>query len=367
MADARKVITTGMLTVYFILGVIIIRCNVNCLQCLSQNNQPVDWYIAYKLPYSQKNVHHDSFFYMDAKSTEWIFSNKTMKENDQAISNTLDQIYKTSSENSGFNLPDILYLMYNDQPSTADKSRLRPNNILKGHTKGVIGFDREKGFWLIHSIPRFPPKRTRGYSLQDHTWGQTILCISMAADTNLDQIGVQLLYNYPHIYDQNLPQFFASKFPNIASAMKGKHVTGEKCKEVKLSSLNGVAFHSFAKSNYFNQDLYKDLLAQRFESSLLVQSWQSGGGGKMVSNCTGNYEVLNIENMAFPQPKILYKSTTDHSKWAVTKATSTHIWTCIGDINRMESQKKRGGGAVCFQNKRVWENFKTLIKSYQPC
>jgi hypothetical protein len=65
--------------------------------------------------------------------------------------------------------------------------------------------------------------------------------------------GVQLLYNYPHIYDQNLPQFFASKFPNIASAMKGKHVTGEKCKEVKLSSLNGVAFHSFAKSNYFNQ------------------------------------------------------------------------------------------------------------------
>jgi hypothetical protein len=55
-----------------------------------------------------------------------------------------------------------------------------------------------------------------------------------------------------------------------------------------------VYYMQFELSLFFTLwflDLYKDLLAPRFKSSLFVQSWQSGGGGKMHSNCTGNHEV----------------------------------------------------------------------------
>ena len=61
------------------------------------------------------------------------------------------------------------------------------------------------------------------------------------------------MYNYPDFYDKSPIPSFASKYPNLISAIKGKHVTEEKLfHESKLTTLNGVAFHSFAKSTYFN-------------------------------------------------------------------------------------------------------------------
>ena len=29
-------------------------------------------------------------------------------------------------------------------------------------------------------------------------------------------------------------------------------------------------------------------------------------------------------------------------------------WVCVGDINRMKSQEKRGGGTIAFQDKKLW-------------
>ena len=46
-----------------------------------------------------------------------------------------------------------------------------------------------------------------------------------------------------------------------------------------------------------------------------------------------------------------WPETHDHAKWAITK---DHNWVCVGDINRMISQRKRGGGAVAFQNPTLW-------------
>ena len=42
-------------------------------------------------------------------------------------------------------------------------------------------------------------------------------------------------------------------------------------------------------------------------------------------------------------------------------------YVCVGDINRMNTQKKRGGGTVCFQNAKVWKAFTGIVKLVEPC
>jgi deoxyribonuclease-2 len=59
--------------------------------------------------------------------------------------------------------------------------------------------------------------------------------------------------------------------------------------------------------------------------------------------------------------------TKDHAKWAISESTSMRgeeltqyrkgrrdDWICIGDINRMVSQERRGGGAICFHEPDLW-------------
>ena len=47
-----------------------------------------------------------------------------------------------------------------------------------------------------------------------------------------------------------------------------------------------------------------------------------------------------------------WPETHDHAKWGVTTSGS---WVCVGDINRMVSQRKRGGGTVAFQCPKLWQ------------
>ena len=56
---------------------------------------------------------------------------------------------------------------------------------------GVIGFDKQSGFWLVHSTPRFPPTQSTGYDWPSSAkrYGQSFICISMSTSGNLNEIG----------------------------------------------------------------------------------------------------------------------------------------------------------------------------------
>ena len=56
---------------------------------------------------------------------------------------------------------------------------------------GVIAFDDKTGFWLIHSMPKYPQRKDDGYKWCDNvdTYGQSFLCISMSTSEALDKIG----------------------------------------------------------------------------------------------------------------------------------------------------------------------------------
>jgi deoxyribonuclease-2 len=51
-----------------------------------------------------------------------------------------------------------------------------------GHTKGGMGFDASGGFWLVHSVPRFPVATgggaTYNYPEKEKEYGQSFICMS---------------------------------------------------------------------------------------------------------------------------------------------------------------------------------------------
>lgn len=78
-------------------------------------------------------------------------------------------------------------MLYNDEPPEYLTS------FELGHTKGAILADSDTGFWLIHSVPKFPtsPGKHQQYSYPETglIYGQSFLCITLKTQ-NLNIVGM---------------------------------------------------------------------------------------------------------------------------------------------------------------------------------
>ena len=325
------------------------------ISCKNHQNDDIDWFILYKMPQDreskQKLIQEGyGYMYMDSNdNNDWQVGNISLNETEQALFYTTEQIYENSTElQKG-------YLLYNDElPKSDDKSSNH------GHTKGIVNFDKEGGYWLVHSLPKFPDKTSYSYPSNGRMFGQLFLCISMNY-SQLNEIGKQLFYTYPHIYDWYFPENWTSDNPDMDKVLKKKHIENPPWKHlVNLKSRAGEEFLSFAKFTDFDADIYDAWLAPYFQSSMSTETWEREG--KLSSNCTAKYKVFNILDINIKGIDI--KETKDHSKWGILK---NDTWVCIGGINRMKSQKKRAGGMVCMNIKNVWEAFNKTISRIEGC
>ncbi|CAI9738985.1 plancitoxin-1-like isoform X1 [Octopus vulgaris] len=356
MLSPKRESTLHYLALFFVcLQVCEVTCTVSSVGCMDFNNKPVDWFIAYKLPH-HTSVIGTEFYYMDANAKSWKYSPNNIDSKSQPIYYTLRPIYENSTKGS------FMYMMYNDEkPDTHSATESY------GHTKGVIAFDKQSGFWLVHSTPKFPDYRHSGYQWPDngHYFGQTFLCVTYPYK-EMNKIGKQLKYNYPQIYDKSFPQTMVMDNPDMAAVVLNRSkVSNPPWNHTEiLISKGGKKFVSFAKFSKFNSDLYSSWLAPALGSSLLVESWQNGRG-KLPSFCLGKYQVFNVRYIGIN--KSSFKQTRDHSKWAITVKGASKYIVCIGDINRQEHQEERAGGTVCFKDSSVWTSFYNVVKSYEKC
>ena len=347
---------------------------VRSLQCVDENGENVDWAILYKLPKHenkrQSGFVHDGlgYVYFTSKSPQsgWKLSNQSINDVSSLPGRILAPLFDSNASKN------ILYALYNDEHPDGHTS------FTDGHTKGVVAFDEKEGFWLVHSVPHFPPNIENngryGYPHTGQRYGQSFLCISLKTETSANIIGGQLLYNHPYMYSINIPKWAtADNFPDLIKAFKGKHIKKSPYfKTAKLKSLKGVSFTSFAKYTLFHKDLYADFVAPFLQSNLLTETWPNGAG-KMPSSCDNKFKVENIDELDFDLPGNKddedFTTRHDHAKWAVTKGKASNggKFVCIGDINRMNSQKKRAGGTVCFDNHFAWKAFTGIIKSVEKC
>jgi len=334
--------------------------NVYAIGCKDQRGNNVDWFVAYKLPVnvgSDPNARSGfGYVYTDVKTVSQglVLSSTNVAQNTGALFFTLSQIYNTSSS--------ISYMMYNDEKPDGTTSSTY------GHTKGVLGFDGTSGFWLVQSTPRWPPLKANGYAYGDQSkiYGQTFLCVTYSAST-LNDVGTQLMYNRPQIYDSYISASVASAIPNLASVISGSAYTTEpKSSSKVLRSLGGTNFISFSKNSKWNQDLYNVLVAPYFRSDLYVETWmRPNEPACCIPTC--QYNAMNVKTVAIPKTDISFIETKDHAKWAITVQSSGKNAVCIGDINRNKSQWTRAGGTVCVVNAALYNTFAASIADKDSC
>ncbi|XP_058795768.1 plancitoxin-1 [Phymastichus coffea] len=387
LLKTKTLFYNAFITIIFINNI----SSASSLQCKGENNQDVDWYILYKIPKilnsSDPLIREGvAYLYMDSESftNGWTLSHQDITSNNSIPAYTLAPLYKDRDANN------LIWLLYNDQPPN------QPATLNNGHTKGAIIANEKSGFWLIHSVPNFPPQPNTGEKVQSvrsskseddkdveksnvvvptggyaypssgKQNGQSFLCIS-TNDLNFDIIGKQLMYNQIIVYRRNIPENLSNKYSILAKAAQQTHVKKAPFNNKEsIYSTSRMEFMTFAKSSKWGKDLYDDFVAPQLGIDMYAETWLNGRG-RLPSECN-HTRVLNVHSISLTEAKVHFKSSHDHSKWAVAidgkqKAT----WVCVGDINRAKTQFDRGGGTVCFNSPEVWKNYKNSIDDVEPC
>ena len=155
--------------------------------------------------------------------------------------------------------------------------------------------DKETSFWIVHSVPHFPPIWNSSYQYPGtgHEYGQSALCITY--DTkSMNDIMKQMLYNDPKIYSAKWSdlEYLNETMPDFVSLIKPAQPPISNPpwnRSIITTSYGGKQFWSFAKYRRFDKDLYEDWLADEFKSDLFTETWLNSPG-PLPSNCTTHYQ-----------------------------------------------------------------------------
>jgi deoxyribonuclease-2 len=326
--------------------------------CLDADGNEVDWFFQYKMPNGYKVTYTDSN--SKKSSTLQVVGSLDDKENPPALIMTLRSLAnKGANKSSDDTIAWEPYFMYNDQPDNASPSSS------SGHTKGVVSTG-SRPFWLLHSTPNFPSsdgKATFYFPEAEIIFGQTFLCVAISSSA-IEDMATQLSYTHPYVYVNKVGD--ASGFPKLAQILDGSgFVTSPGATSVKKFG----SFTHVAKNANWDDDMYENLVATTLKSDLVVESWIRGSAEGTYCKPKHDYEVVDVENMMAVDTdgtNITWKETQDHAKWALTR-DSGHPYVCIADINRMTSQRSRGGGAFCFQNANLAGQLSNSIVKQHAC
>lgn len=272
--------------------------------------------------------------------------------------------------------PSINSIFYNDDPpENPDARSEKKPNLRRAHAKGVLLMDEKtnSGLWLTHSVPRFPPRRDHQIEFYENSvkYGQTFMCVTFDLDKSGREIVDHLVNMRPLVYENVISESLMERIPDLDSLnhddlMKHKRIPVVPKLAQLVTARGGLVLHLYSKSTSFNQDLYSGWIDHDIQSGLFVETWRQGTGPVLNSSCPSkDYHVNNVQELKYNQ-EITWPYTKDHSKWAISEDEDLGI-VCIGDSNRMATQFKRGGGAVCFKCPICWSAFSNTILDVEPC
>lgn len=331
------------------------------ISALDENGNPVDWWFAYKVPEMSgpPATKGYEYIYYDPNVAKVVTSPYLLTADKGALDATLDAIYNNPSKTSG-------WVAYNDEkPDKAKKSPTEADDGSLGHTKGVLAFDTatKTALWLLHSWPKYAMPGEKAEPTPKY--GQTYLCVSIDLATASDIAKVMIDHQEPQVFSSNLPDSLPASDPlrlltqKIDPNAKGdSHVHD-------FQSRGGKAFKLIAKNRKWGGDFWNQLVGPALGVCMDVETWIRGGAittnkdsdAPGAINLLGKLETFDIKAIDLTPLGAPWKwpETKDHAKWGIGVEAD---WVCVGDINRMISQEKRGGGAIAFQEPGLWSALK---------
>lgn len=325
------------------------------IQAHDEAGKAVDWWFIYKVPkLTRRSTAGETvtstgyeYVYYDPTQDRVMPSDFLLDHDKGALNNTLNAVFNKPPATTG-------WILYNDEmPADADR---RDNGNL-GHSKGVIAFDVESksALWLLHSWPKYADPGV--IAMPTPIYGQTYMCISISLDTAVDLASKMIDHQEPQVYLPHLPpalpkssalyRLTQSIDPNAASA---SIVTDYK-------SRKGTPFKVIAKNKRWNDDFWNDLVGPELQDDMDVETWIRGDVPAIL-DADGVHRTYDIKYIDFRPLGVAYAwpETQDHAKWGITRQNN---WVVVGDINRMITQRQRGGGAIALQDPKLWSGLKS--------
>lgn len=208
---------------------------VGDVQCRDQNGNAVDWWAMFKLPDGYQAAYWTSTEPNNKLNVNADLSNADNPLHQCVVGRCLARA--PACPVAGLSLPrpprsrtrtlngvwqNQGHVLYNDEHpdsavaeaaagAAANATGLRGMDWVKyGHTKGVIAFDGTTGFWLVHSVPRFPEANDWSYPEDETIYGQSFLCVSLDAG-GIEDVGRLLVLDKPSVYASNMPSSYADQ------------------------------------------------------------------------------------------------------------------------------------------------------------
>ena len=332
----------------------ILTSSLNSITCRAPNNSTVDWYTMFLFPSKQSNF---TYAYMDNKMKKYKYYTY---ESPYSFPPSIITNYVYSNQTSNLN-----YFFWNDDTTTKNGDPSTVSNS-KAHSKGSLVYNKESGVFLLHSLPRFPLRDEDNnlyLEMPDNNGinGQSFLCITLdlknveKIEKILNYINVNInlsvkedkVHNPPNEFTLKLiNNVFSSKYPNYLIT----NIT---------SKIRKKNFTFISKNHKYLVTPYDESIRDIYNDDFYVKTWTRPF---YADSLCDKYKLLNVFEVNFNNNII--KKNNDHSKWAVS--INKNI-SCFGDLNHVESQIKRGGNIVCFDNYYVSKELKKSIVSHDEC
>ena len=322
------------------------------LTALNETGKAVDWWFIYKVPKmpggGAKKVPAASgyeYLYYDPKVKALALSGNKLDDKKNALRRTLDSVFIEPTKDTG-------WIIYNDEmPASLNK---KDNNNL-GHTKGVLAFDlaSDSAFWLLHSWPKYVDVGAHG--MPTPLYGQTFLCLTLDLAAARELAAQMELDQDPQSYRPRLPKSLPAKDPlRVLAGPPDSDPPDASVK--KLKTRGGKDFMVIAKNKRWNRDFWNDLVVHQLADDMDDETWIRGPIPPLVDpngvHRTQDIKFIDTTQVGAPW---IWPETKDHAKWGITLKKN---YVCVGDINRMISQRARGGGTIALLEKDLWAALK---------
>ena len=322
--------------------------------CKDPNNNIVDWYLIMLLPVSSHPEKKLVYMYYDQETgpNQYDFDEKTFPP------------IRDTHEVDGMTPKDkVNYFFWNDDTSTEDKLSAAYKG--KAHSKGGLVYNKDGGYFLMHSLPRFPRRTANNEfvdTLPDNAgiYAQHFLCITANLENNLKIVDTLNIIN-PQIIINNGDKDNVGESESVIKLIKNRF--DQKLPSFKIFDVESIGkkkFTFFSRSkneenlqfDYHIPDYYKD--------DFYVETWSKPT--LMDPICDGLYKVMNVKALKFGNYS--FDNGQEHAKWSV--AAKKDI-TCFGDLNRTDQKTVRGGNVICIKDKKLAKLMRNAITDRDKC